>query len=506
MMHLRDRSIGLAVWALMLFSGSSGWVCAQVSDKLIAPAGLEIQWENSLGGAGLAHGEQSFTVWPHATERREYVDVFLGSRLLERIDARQVDRAAVDRLILEGKPLRPMPTLGLEGAKARADQLAKTYAVLGKQLTIKTFSEPVIYVVAATSNGIISAIDGESGEVLWQSTVPNANLPIYGPGVSDDYVTVVNGNSFYAMELKTGNLVNTARLNFTPTSAPIPMAGRMMVPSIEGRIVGYDMEKPLIAPVVLRSGTENRNGLAVSAARDFIAWTTESSLVLVHNENVPKLWSRVNAGEACESHPVTTSQGFVFCTNYGSVIHATLNRVGSYSWRANLALPTSLAPVVSREHVFVISDDGRVDALDLATGKQVWAKRANNVNRILGVGKEHLYVRDTRGMLASLRISDGEFAARTNSLLQGLVPNSVHDRFFVVTRDGHVSCLREKGAVKPTMFVDVQAVEPEKKPGKTAPSPNAPANRRAEEDVFGAGDRNGGPPAGGDAKDPFDPF
>lgn len=506
MLHLRDRSIGLAVWGLMLFAGSAGWVHAQVSDKLIAPAGLEIQWENSLGGAGLAHGEQSFTVWPHGTERREFVDVFLGSRLLERIDARQVDRAAVDRLILEGKPLRPIPTLGLEGAQARAAQLAKTYAVLGKQLTIKTFSEPVIYVVAATSNGIVTAIDGESGEVLWQSTVPNAYLPIHGPGVSDDYVTVVNGNSFHAMELKTGNLINTARLNFTPTSAPVPMAGRMMVPSIDGRIVGYDMEKPVIAPVVLRGGTENRNGLAVSAGRDFLAWTSESSLFLVHNENVPKLWARVNASETCESRPIPTAQGFVFCSNYGSVIHATLNRVGSYSWRANLALPTSLPPVVSRQHVFVISDDGRVDALDLATGKQVWPKRANNVNRIIGVGKEHLYVRDTRGMLASLRISDGEFVARTNSLLQGIVPNSVHDRFFVVTRDGHVSCLREKGAVKPTLFVDLQAVEPDKKTSKPATTPSAPGARPSGDDVFGAGDRSNAPAAAGDAKDPFDPF
>ncbi|MFN9984644.1 MAG: hypothetical protein ACK52S_03740, partial [Pirellula sp.] len=166
----------------------------QINDSAIAPAGLEIQWENSLGGAGLARGEQNLVIWPHKSERREYVDVYVGNRLIERIDGRQIDKAAVDRLILEGKPLRPTPVLGLSGAKAKAEKLVSTYKILGRNATVKTFSEPVIYIVAVATNGIVSAIDGESGEVLWQSSVPNPDLPILGPGVSDDYVTVVNGN------------------------------------------------------------------------------------------------------------------------------------------------------------------------------------------------------------------------------------------------------------------------------------------------------------------------
>ncbi|MBM3966417.1 MAG: hypothetical protein FJ308_15335, partial [Planctomycetes bacterium] len=169
----------------------------QINDSSIAPAGLEIQWENSLGGDGLARGDQNLVIWPHKSERREYVDVYVGNRLIERIDGRQIDKVAVDKLILEGKPIKPTPVLGMGGARAKADKLVSTYKILGRNATIKTFSEPVIYIVAVASNGIVSAIDGESGEVLWQSSVPNPELPILGPGVSDDYVAVVNGNRFY---------------------------------------------------------------------------------------------------------------------------------------------------------------------------------------------------------------------------------------------------------------------------------------------------------------------
>jgi outer membrane protein assembly factor BamB len=505
MPHMLDSLTRVVLTALFLCGSLVPIASAQINERLIAPAGLEIHWENSLGGAGLAHGDQSLKIWPHATDRREYVDVFLGNRLIERIDARQVDRAAIDRLILEGKPLKPAPVLGLEGAKARAEELAKTYAVLGKQVSIQTFSEPIVYVVTATKNGIVSAIDGESGELLWQSTVPNPELPIYGPGVSDSVVVVVNGNNFYAMDLKTGNLINSSKLYFTPTSSPIPSGDYIMVPSVGGRIVGYHMAKPLIRPVYLRASTENRNGLAISIGRDFLSWTSHGSLYLIHSEEEPMIWSRVNANEEGDSRPVTTPNGFIFCTDFGTVIHATTNRLGSYLWRNNLGMPTARSPVIGNKTVIVLSDDGLVDALDLETGKSLWPSRAQNISSVLGVGKAHVYVRDSGGYLASLRLSDGQLDSRTGSLTQGVVPNSVNDRFFVVTRDGHLSCLRERGAIMPTMYLDPQAAK------EAVGSPNKPSNQqkpaptKSVEDPFGASGLDAAP-AASDAKDPFDPF
>ena len=204
--------------ALATFLGLSGNLGAQINQRDLAPLGLELMWENSIGGAGLVQGADSLVVWPHSSERREYVDVFVGNRLIERIDARRVDRDALEKRILEGKSTGEVPLLGLEGAKAQAQKLVKTYATIGKQATVKTFSQPVTFVIGAASNGVVTAIDGETGEMLWQSSVPRGDLPIYGPGVSDDFVTVVNGNAFYAMDLKTGNMINSGRLAFTPFS------------------------------------------------------------------------------------------------------------------------------------------------------------------------------------------------------------------------------------------------------------------------------------------------
>lgn len=474
---------GLALATVLWLSGSLG---AQINERDLAPLGLELMWENSIGGAGLAQGADSLVVWPHSSERREYVDVFVGNRLIERIDARRVDREGLEKRILDGKSTGEVPVLGLEGAKAQAQKLVKTYATIGKQATVKTFSQPVTYVVGAASNGVITAIDGETGEMLWQSSVPRGDLPIYGPGVSDDFVTVVNGNSFYAMDLKTGNMINSGRLAFTPVGAPSSLETRIIVPSTDGRLVGYNVENPVIAPVVLRAGTENRRGLSISANRDFMAWTSKNALFLVHNENVPKLWSRVNVEEPMDSKPIATAQGFVFSSMYGTVIHATTARTGSYLWRVNLAMPTNRTPVVDSKHAFVLSDDGRLVALDLNTGVQIWGSYVGHIDQIVGTGKEHLYVQNDRGSLSRIRIADGQVDASTSAIVDMVIPNSVTDRLFIATKDGHISCLRETGAMQPTVFNP-----PKKSQDGAKPTANVPAKPLANaasgnDDVFGA--------------------
>jgi outer membrane protein assembly factor BamB len=478
---------------------------AQVNSRVVAPLGLEVAWENNIGGAGLAQGPQSFVIWPHSKERREYVDVFVGSRLLERIDARQVDRAALDKLILEGKSTSPVPVLGMEGAKARADKLIQTYGVLGKKATMRTFSEPVIYIVSVAKNGVVTAIDGESGELLWQNSVPRADLPILGPGVSDDYVAVINGNSFYGMDLKTGNLINNARLAFTPVAAPTALETRVVVPSTEGRVVGYSIENPNIAPVVLRAGVENRHGVTGSLDHEFLAWNSQGSMFIVHNENVPKMWSKVNLGEPIDSKPVATPQGFLFVSSYGTAIHATAARTGTYLWRANLGMPVSQPPVVSNTHAFVLSDDGRLVALDLKTGAHAWVSHVGHVDSVLGVGKEHIYVKNDHGYLSRLRLADGKVDGVSGLSVDMTLPNNVSDRLFVITRDGHLSCLREEGALMPTMINAIDSKGAAKSTGGKPAVGSGQSKPVVGDDIFGSpsGVGSGASSTGGANDDPF---
>ena len=105
---------------------------------------------------------------------------------------------------------------------------------------------------------------------------------------------------------------------------------------------------------------------------------------------------------------------------------------------------------------------------------------------MLSVGKEHLYVKNDHGHLSRLRLSDGKVDGVSNVPIDVAIPNNVSDRLFLVTRDGHLSCLREEGAIMPTM---VNAL-PDKDAGRknTGAKPGATSGRQAaqDDDAFGA--------------------
>ena len=56
-------------------SSSHSQAQAQVNKGDLASAGLVVHWESNIGGAPLANGSQSFVLWAHTTEKREYVTV-----------------------------------------------------------------------------------------------------------------------------------------------------------------------------------------------------------------------------------------------------------------------------------------------------------------------------------------------------------------------------------------------------------------------------------------------
>jgi hypothetical protein len=246
------------------------------------------------------------------------------------------------------------------------------------------------------------------------------------------------------------------------------------------------------------------NGTVLSADHHFLAWSNQKSLFMVQCQRKPVMWAKVNTNEDVQSRPVATPEGFIFASNNGTIVHASTQRTGSYLWRSNISLQTGRPPVVGNDRVFVVSDDGQVQSLDLKSGAILWPTTTKNVDSILGVGKEHIYARNTSGMLQSIRIADGKIDGRTTALLQGIVPNSVHDRFFVVTRNGHISCLREKGAVVPTMWIRSDE-KPASKTTESKPSSSSERPKPAlDDDPFGPDTKSA--PANDSSKDPFDPF
>ncbi len=465
----------------------------------IASVGLVTHWQANIGGAPLANGPKSFVVWPHTFEKREYVSIRSGNQIIERIQGSEIDLKAIEATVSSGGRIEKTPTIGLEGAMARANKLVATYKTLGRTVELEPYSQRLVYAVSLTSNGILETMDAETGAVLWRTEVGRSTLPMFGPGVSDEYVAVTNGNDLFVYELTTGNSVMTRKLAYTPTSAPAVVLGKAVVPSVDGRLVSYDIKSQVIAPAIIRSGIENRLGTTLSADLQFLAWPTGNKLVLARMEktaaensnkkadSIPRLWASVSVDETMASAAVTTQDGFIATTRNGTVMHCSKAREGSLLWKSRLAVQISQSPIVNRELAFLVSDEGFLFALRIADGSDVWGHQPSNIKNLIAVGQKNIYVKDSRNTLVAIDLATGLEAIRTNTVVPSVIPNSISDRLFFVTNQGQVSCLREADATVPTFSVDFAKSEAVAPPATTNPDDEKkkPAESDTEGNPFG---------------------
>lgn len=499
--------------ALLLLSSQvlTSRVRSEINGHDAAGVGLAVAWQTNVGGSPLAKGRYSFVIWPHSTAKREFVtvrtvprevqssllrdyDVAIagtgiarttandiltkagyrtllleeenqigGGRVVQSISGNEVDLVTLGKAIEQGERPAETPRLGLVGATEKAERLVATYKKLGRKIELEPFSQQLTYLVTLTLDGIVQAIDAESGAILWKAEAGDSRLPMFGPGVSDENVVVTNGNMLYVFELATGDLINTRKLVSTPTGSPTAVPGKAIVPSIEGRLVAYDVKNPNIPPFVLRSGTENRLGVVSSADRNFLSWPMNNRLfvakALAKVDKSPVLWNSIDMGEPLTDLPITVQNGFVFCGRSGTVIHCSTDRNDSILWKIRLSVPVSKSPIANKDFVFVVSDSGLLFAINLTNGAEVWDAPAINVKDLVAIGKEHIYVTNSAKNLVALDISTGRETSRSSILAPTVLPNATSDRLFFVNSGGQLTCLREINAAFPTFAAEFKSTD-----------------------------------------------
>jgi outer membrane protein assembly factor BamB len=452
-MRTPSKTIQLWTGLLSLFvvaaacSSSSADVNANAASEL----GLSIAWETNIGGVPLAHGENSFIVWPHSTEKREVVTVKQGDRIIQTFNGDEIDQEAINTASLKGERFSKPPKQGLAGATKQAELLVKRYSILGKKLEIvdPPVSRQLTYVITLSSNGIVTAIDSETGASLWTAEAGNPNLPMFGPGVSDDFVVVTNGNHLYVFALDTGSLLSTRRLAFSPTGSPSAMPGKALVPSVGGRLIAYDVKSTSVAPVVLRIGSDNRTAVSPSLDRRYVGWAGGSKLILADIEQNARLWTSVTVNETIPSLPVAVETGYLFCGHDGTVVSCSTDRTESIRWKRRLATQVNRPPVPSKNAVFVLSDDGRVFGMNMKNGDNLWASPLRNIREVVAIGKDHLYATNASNILISVDLATGTEIKASNIFAPKVIPNLVSDRLFFIDDKGELTCLRESAASEP---------------------------------------------------------
>jgi outer membrane protein assembly factor BamB len=421
----------------------------------------------------------------------------------------------------------PTDRIGINGApigRAEAERLAsneiRRLKRRGVDAEMKIITSPRVNLYTIGSDGLLECRNAETGEPIWIQRVGKPSLPFSDLGVSEKYITVVNGGNLIQVEAENGQIIREVRTQGAPAFGALNSGDFAVVPLIGGGVEGYSLYDPERVPFRERV-TGTTLAMPTKAPNSSkTAWGTSKGFVYVMElQGKPTVQFRLDT-DGIVSGRIASASGnrFFFGSETGQVYGLRATRIGEVLWSQPFAEPFYNQPLVYEDQVLIRSSYGNLFSLNVENGLQTWNGSKPNIGELLGVLDNRIYATTMSGGLVVLDVKTGQKLATFNNIRpEYFIVNDLTDRLYLVSNDGDVQCIRSEGANLPTL---VSHTEPKKSTRaatiETDPT-QAPAQGggndpfgAAKTDPFGAGgggggnaDPFGGGGGGGGNADPF---
>lgn len=210
-------------------------------------------------------------------------------------------------------------------------------------------------------------------------------------------------------------------------------------PVVQGGIIYIADASGLVQAVNKNNGeikwtTSLKHGLVSgpTIANGYIAvGSSNSSVVVLNQNNGKKLWQAKVSGEIL-SPPTITHRKVIVKTIDGKV-YSFDAASGKQLWTAehgspSLILKASSSPIVMGNLLLIGFSDGKLDALDIDSGRVIWqrsivyAAGSSDVERLVDIDADPIvennvaYLATYQGFIGALSLSDGQFLWKNQDL------------------------------------------------------------------------------------------
>lgn len=231
--------------------------------------------------------------------------------------------------------------------------------------------------IAAANNGKVEAFDLQSGKSLWRADLDIELHGGVGVGSGLALVSSVNGR-IHALDAESGQLRWQSPVNSEVLAPPAAADGIVVAQSFDGRLTGFD---------------------ANSGARLW-SYSAGAPVLTLRTTSVPLI------------HEGAVLAGFA----NGKVVAIDL-KSGKPYWETRVATPTGSSEIerlvdiagemlVDDDVLYVAAYQGDLTALDLRSGRRLWAQPASS-HVGLGEGFGNIYVATADGSVLAFRQSGG---------------------------------------------------------------------------------------------------
>jgi outer membrane protein assembly factor BamB len=347
------------------------------------------------------------------------------------------------------------PTLKV--GKVWSTDIGKGLDKAGRQLR-PAYSSGSLY--AADYNGLLIAIDADSGRKQWEI---KTKLPFTGgPGISGNLLLMgTQDGEVFAFDASTGTQLWSATVTSEVLAPPAEADGIVVVRCIDGRVFGldadtgqriwiYDHSVPLLtlrgnAPLLLRAGVVfvgYDGGQVVALRQDDGTLMWEQTLVTTEGRTELERLSDIDGQLVFIASDLLVS-------SYKNRLASLAADSGRLLWFKDISSASGVT--VDRINLTLSDKDGNVWLLDRRNGAESWK---NNQLLRRGLTRPVIYgsfvvVGDGQGYLHWINISNGQFAAREKVGGKGFSgpPLVVGNTLYVMTKKGELTAFRAGAAL-----------------------------------------------------------
>jgi outer membrane protein assembly factor BamB len=342
---------------------------------------------------------------------------------------------------------------------------------LGQNPELVTQRVSPVTLLATTREGVVQAIDAETGRGMWTVGVGSPTRPTSVAGANDTYVAVINGSTLFVLKRESGEIKFSRRLGVSPMTSlrshwvgPSLSKEWVFVPTMAGRMEAHHLEDPERPSWTYFAGGDVFGSPTITSR--YVAWTTTAGRLVVCDALIPEVRFRLETESAIEGSAAYAAPARFFVASKNGYAYAIDANTERLLWEVSLAQPIYQAPVAFDDDVFLVTQDLNLLALEASTGITRWT--IPGIKWFLAASKTRIYVADQFGKIVVMNRENGKKVAAALSVgaIDLPVVNTETDRIYVASRSGRIEAFRELGAELPLIHHPPEAVG---KTPKTAP-------------------------------------
>lgn len=275
----------------------------------------------------------------------------------------------------------------------------------------------------AAHSGEVSALDGTTGELIWQVDLQQTISA--GLGVIDNHLLVATANGeLHKLSMADGSSIWTVPTSSEVLAVPQAAADLVLAQSIDGRLTAYSAKDGSMrwtytsdVPSLTLRGTSTP---VIDSGMTYVGFAN-GKLLALDNQQGNIIWQqRISAPKGRSDierlvdidGPLQLVEGTLYVVGYQGNLTAVEALTGKVLWQQPVSSVT--APSIYGDQIFVVTDKGTLIAYERQSGTELWRNDAF-LHRGLSqtvVIDDSLLVADQLGYVHLLQALDGQVIGR----------------------------------------------------------------------------------------------